>query len=36
MGHSSRSMTARYSRGGIPLQQLAAAMESRNWEWLPH
>ncbi len=30
MGHSSRSMTARYSRGGIPLQKLAAAIESRN------
>lgn len=34
MGHSSRSMTARYSRGGIPLQQLAAAMEARNWGWV--
>jgi len=35
MGHSSRSMTARYSRGGIPLQQLAAALEAREWSWLP-
>ena len=35
MGHSSRSMTARYSRGGIPLQQLAAAMEARDWGWVP-
>ena len=34
MGHSSRSMTARYSRGGVPLPQLAAAMQSRDWSWL--
>lgn len=34
LGHSSRSMTARYSRGGIPLQQLAAAMEARSWSWV--
>jgi hypothetical protein len=36
MGHSSLSMTARYSRGDIPLQQLAAAMEPRKWCWLPN
>ena len=35
LGHSSRSMTARYSRGGVPLQQLAAAMEARDWGWVP-
>jgi len=35
LGHSSKSMTARYSRGGIPLQQLAAAMEARAWGWVP-
>jgi integrase len=35
LGHSSRSMTARYSRGGVPLVQLAAAMEARDWSWLP-
>jgi integrase len=35
LGHSSRSMTARYSRGGVPLQQLAAAMEARDWGWMP-
>jgi len=27
-------MTARYSRGGIPLQQLAAAMADRDWGWV--
>jgi integrase len=35
LGHSSRSMTARYSRGGVPLPQLAAAMEARDWSWAP-
>ena len=35
LGHSTRSMTARYSRGGIPLPQLAAAMEGRDWGWVP-
>jgi integrase len=35
LGHSSKSMTARYSRGGIPLGQLAAAMEARDWSWVP-
>jgi integrase len=35
LGHSSRSMTARYSRGGMPLPQLAAAMEARDWGWVP-
>jgi len=35
LGHSSKSMTARYSRGGIPLPQLAAAMEARDWDWVP-
>jgi integrase len=35
LGHSSRSMTARYSRGGVPLVQLAAAMERRDWGWVP-
>jgi integrase len=35
LGHSSRSMTARYSRGGVPLPQLAAAMEARDWGWVP-
>jgi integrase len=35
-GHSDKkSMTARYSRGGIPLPQLAAAMETRDWGWVP-
>ena len=34
LGHSSRSMTARYSRDGVPLAQLAAAMESRDWRWV--
>lgn len=35
LGHSTRSMTARYSRNGLPLEQLAAAMESRDWSWVP-
>jgi integrase len=35
LGHSSRSMTARYSRGGVPLVLLAEAMERRRWEWVP-
>lgn len=35
-GHSNKkSMTARYSRGGIPLPQLATAMEARDWGWVP-
>ena len=34
-GHASRSMVAGYSRGGVPLHILAAAMESRNWNWWP-
>jgi hypothetical protein len=28
-------MTARYSRDGIPLAQLAAAMKARDWGWVP-
>jgi integrase len=35
LGHSSRSMTARYSRGGVPLTLLAEAMERRRWGWVP-
>ncbi|MFM7548424.1 MAG: tyrosine-type recombinase/integrase [Cyanobacteriota bacterium] len=35
LGHSSRSMTARYSRGGVPLALLASAMEARTWGWVP-
>jgi integrase len=35
MGHSTRSMTARYSRAGLPIEQLAAAQESRDWCWVP-
>lgn len=35
LGHSSRSMTARYSRGGVPLPLLAEAMERRSWGWVP-
>jgi integrase len=35
LGHGSKSMTARYSRAGIPIPQLAAAMESRDWSWVP-
>lgn len=35
LGHSSKSMTARYSRGGVPLALLAAAMEARCWSWVP-
>lgn len=35
LGHSSKSMTARYSRGGVPLAQLAEAMEARDWGWVP-
>ena len=33
VGHASKSMTARYSRAGMPLDQLAEAMERRNWDW---
>jgi hypothetical protein len=28
-------MTARYSRNGLPLEQLAAAQEARDWDWVP-
>jgi integrase len=35
LGHTTRSMTARYSRGGLPLDQLAAAQQSRDWSWVP-
>lgn len=35
LGHTSRSMTARYSRGGVPLPLLAEAMEQRSWGWVP-
>jgi len=33
LGHSSKSMTARYSRAGLPLSLLSAAMEDRDWGW---
>jgi integrase len=33
VGHASKSMTARYSRGGMPLGQLKEAMERRSWGW---
>ena len=32
-GHASRGMTARYSKGGIPLHLLAAAQATRDWSW---
>ena len=35
LGHSSKSMTARYSRAGLLLSLLAAAMEDRDWGWWP-
>ena len=35
LGHSSKSITARYSRAGLPLSLLAAAMEDRDWGWWP-
>jgi integrase len=35
LGHSSRSMTARYSRDGVPLTLLKEAMERRCWGWVP-
>jgi len=35
LGHGSKSMTARYSRAGIPIPLVAAAMESRDWSWWP-
>jgi integrase len=35
LGHTSRSMTARYSRDGLPLPRLAAAMAARDWAWVP-
>lgn len=34
-GHATRSMAARYSRNGPPLHLLAAAMERRDWSWVP-
>jgi integrase len=34
-GHASRGMTARYSKGGIPLHLLAAAQATRDWSWWP-
>lgn len=35
LGHGSKSMTARYSRTGIPIPLVAAAMENRDWAWWP-
>ncbi|PZV06300.1 MAG: hypothetical protein DCF23_00500 [Cyanobium sp.] len=35
LGHESKTMTARYSRGGMPLALLAAAMKKRAWGWVP-
>lgn len=35
LGHTSRSMTARYSRGGVPMALLKEAMERRSWGWVP-
>ncbi len=35
LGHSSRSMSARYSRGGVPLALLMEAMKRRSWGWVP-
>jgi integrase len=35
LGHGSKSMTARYSRAGVPIPQVAAAMEGRDWGWWP-
>ena len=35
LGHSSRSMAARYSRQGLPLERLQAAQEMRYWRWWP-
>jgi site-specific recombinase XerD len=35
LGHTSRSMTARYSRGGVPLTLQKEAIERRSWGWLP-
>ena len=35
LGHGSKSMAARYSRAGVPIPQVAAAMESRDWSWWP-
>ena len=35
LGHTSRSMTARHARGGVPLPLLAEAMERRRWGWVP-
>lgn len=34
LGHTSRSMTARYSRGGVPLALIKEAMERRSWGWI--
>jgi integrase len=35
MGHTSKSMTARYSRQGPPMQLIAEALEQRDWSWVP-
>lgn len=35
LGHGSKSMTARYSRAGIPIPQMLTAMEQRDWSWWP-
>lgn len=32
LGHASHTMTARYSRDGLPLTRLAGAMAARDWE----
>ena len=34
LGYTSRSMTARYSRGGVPLALLMEAMQQRRWGWV--
>ena len=35
LGHGTKATVARYSRAGIPIPLLAAAMESRDWRWWP-
>lgn len=35
LGHTSRSMMARFSRGGVPQELLKEAMERRSWGWVP-
>ena len=35
LGNGSKSMTARYSRAGIPIPQMLTAMEQRDWSWWP-